>query len=79
MPFQGLPHIFGVQQLTGAIPDNAQFNRKSEIRDGGCQTESAYISVSRLDNNALPTATHKLLGSSNSVALLRILPDITRL
>jgi hypothetical protein len=57
MPFQGLPHIFGVQQLTGAIPDNARFNRKSQIQDGGRQTGNTYILASRLDSNAIPAAT----------------------
>ena len=36
--FQRLPHIVGVQQLSGSIADNARCNRKSVIQDGGLQT-----------------------------------------
>ena len=40
-------------------------------------TISTYISVSRQDSNAVPTANPPFSGSSNSAAILRILPDVT--
>ena len=40
-------------------------------------TGSTYISASRQDSNAVPTANPPFSGSSNSAALLRILPDVT--
>ena len=58
----------------------ARCNRKSEIKDGGRRTGSTYISASRLDSTAVPTATpppFPISGSSNSPAVLPILPDVT--
>src|SRR5208282_292058 len=76
-PFQRLTPIFGVQQLSGSIANCVPLLRKSDFKDGGHQTGSTYISASRLDSNAVPTANPPFSGSSNSAALLRILPDAT--
>jgi hypothetical protein len=38
---------------------------------------STYFSTSRPDSDAVPTANPPFSGSSNSAALLRILPDVT--
>ena len=76
-PFQRLTPIFGVQQLSGTIANAARCHRKSDFKDGGHQTGSTYISASRLDSNAVPTANPSFSGSSNSKALLPILPDET--
>ena len=76
-PFQRLTPIFGVQQLNGTIANPARCNRKSAFKDGGRQTGSSYISASRPDSDAVSKANPPFSGSSNSAALLRILPDVT--
>ena len=52
-------------------------NWKSVFQDGGRQTGSTHISVSRQDSNSVPTASPTFSASSNSMALSRIRPDIT--
>ena len=69
--------IFEVQQLNGTIANSARHNRKSEIQDGGRLTGFTYNSACRLDSNAISTATPTFSKSSESMGLLRILPDIT--
>ena len=76
-PFQRLTQILGVQQHSGTIPNAARCYRKSDFKDGGHQTGSTYISASRLDSNAVPTAIPPFSGSSNSAELLRSLFDVT--
>src|SRR5208282_1609463 len=69
--------MFGLQQLNGAIANTVRCNRKSVFKDGGRQTGSTYISASRQDSNAVPKANPPFSGSSNSMAPLRILSDVT--
>src|SRR5208282_4281893 len=73
----GKPPIFGDQQPNGTLANSARCNRKSVFKDGGRQTGSTYISASRKDINAVPTANPPLSGSSNPMELLRIVPDAT--
>ena len=67
----------GGEQLIGPIANNARCNRKSGFKDGGRQTGSIYISASKPDSDAVPTTNPPFPGSSNVMALLRILPDVT--
>ena len=76
-PLQKPPHIFEVQQLNDTMANTVRCNRKSEIQVVGRQTGRTYISASILDSNAVPKATSTFLGSSNSIALWRILSDVT--
>ena len=62
-PIQRLTPIFWVQQLCGTIANTARRNRKSDFKDGDRQTGSTYISASRLDSNAVPTASPKFIYS----------------
>src|SRR5208282_5175396 len=66
-PFQRLTPIFWVQQPNGTLANSARCNRKSAFKDGGCQTGSTYISASRQDNNAVPTANPPFSGSWTSM------------
>src|SRR5664279_960352 len=72
----GYTHVFGVQELNDDNPNTTRCNRKSEIQDGGRQTGCTYYSACRIDRNAISTTIPTFSGSSNSLALLRILPDI---
>src|SRR5208282_1826984 len=76
-PFQRLTPIFGVQQHNGNKANTARCNRKSAFKDGGRQTGSTYISASIPDSDAVPTDNPPFSGSNNSIAQLRILPDVT--
>ena len=71
------PPIVGVQQINGPIANSARCNRKSVFEDGNRQTGSSYNSASRPDINGVPTANQPFSGSSNSMTLLLILPDVT--
>src|SRR5208282_2597457 len=61
-PFQRLNPIFGVQQPNGTLANSARCNRKSVFKDGGRQTGSSFISASRQDINAVPTANPHFRG-----------------
>ena len=76
-PFQRLNPIFGVQQLNCAILNNVRRNRKSVIKYVGRQTGSTYISASCQDSNSVSTANPPFSGSSNTMAPLWILSDVT--
>src|SRR5208282_6002537 len=76
-PFQRLTPIFGVQQPNGTIANSARCNLKSFFKDGGLKTGSSYNSASRQDSNAVPTANLRFSRSSNQMALLQIVPDVT--
>ena len=56
-----------------------QCNRKSDFQDDGRQTGSTYISASTQNSNETPfeRLTQPFYGSSNSMAILRILSDVT--
>jgi hypothetical protein len=71
------PMFFWVLELKDTIANSARCNRKSVFKDGGLQTGGSYNSASRLDSNAVPTANPPFSGSSNPLALLRIVPDVT--
>src|SRR5208282_2946175 len=75
--FQRLPHVFGFLELKDTIANSVRCNRKSAFKDSGLQTGSSYISASRQDSNAVPTANPPFSGSSNQRALLQIVPDVT--
>ena len=75
--FQRLPHVFAVLELKDTIANSARCNRKSVFKDGGIQTGSSYNSASRQDSNSVPTANPPFSGSSNPLALLRIVSDVT--
>src|SRR5664279_3265413 len=75
--FQRLAPIFRVQHFNGTIGNIAGCNRKSEIQYGGRQTGSTHISASRIDRSEIPTATPIFSGSSSSMELLGISPDVT--
>src|SRR5271157_251340 len=64
-------------ELKDTIANSARCNRKSVFKDGCIQTGSSYNSASRQDSNAVPTANPPFSGSSNPLALLRIVPDVT--
>src|SRR5664279_4563837 len=74
---KGYHHIFRVQYFNGTIGNIAGCNRKSEIQYGGRQTGSTHISAYRLDRNEIPTGTPIFSGSSISMELLGISPDVT--
>ena len=64
MPFQRLPHIFGVQQLNGTIANNARCKWKSETNVGGRQTGSRCRRRGRAVGNASATPRRHLGVSS---------------
>ena len=66
------PH-FGVQLLNGIVVNTVGSNRKSEIKHGGRQTGSTFISAPRYGRNEIPNATPRLLGSSFSMELWSVL------
>ena len=55
-PFQRLTPHFRGPATQRHYWNTARRNRKSDFKDGGHQTESTYISASRLDSKAVPTA-----------------------
>src|SRR5258706_12595362 len=57
--FQGLTHIFGVQQLNDTIVHCTRYKRSPETQDGRLQTGSTYISASRRDRYAISFANHR--------------------
>ena len=69
----------GRQEFNGATAD-VGFALQTEVGNSRwrppnrVETGSTYISPSRTDINAVPTANPPLYGSINSMALLRILP-----
>ena len=63
-------NVLKFQQLTTSALIDA-------YHDGGLQTGSSYNSASRQNSNAVPTANPPFSGSSNPMALLRIVPDVT--
>src|SRR5208282_430566 len=76
-PFQRLTPHFRGPATNGTLANSARCNRKSVFEDGGRQTGSSYISASRQDINAVPTANPRFSGSSNPMELWRIVPDVT--
>ena len=58
--------------LLRTLPDT---NGSRKPKMAAAETGSTYNSASRLDNNAISTATPMFSGSSNSMGLLRTLPD----
>src|SRR5664279_1490005 len=58
------------------MADYARHTGQPEIQDGGLQTGSTYYSACRLHSNAISTAIPTFSGSSNSMALWPIMPDI---
>jgi len=65
--FQRLTHVFGGKESNGTIGNTVGRNRKSEIQDGGLQSEKTSISTCRHDSNEILTAIPLFLGSSNPV------------
>ena len=70
-PFSGSNNSAALLRI---LPDDY---RKSEFKDGGRQTGSTYISASKPDINAVPTAKPPFSGSRNSMELFQILPVVT--
>ena len=76
-PFQRLTYTFRDPATQWLYCEYCPMRPEVGFEDGGRQTGSTYISASRPGSDSVSTATHYFRGPANSMALLRILPDVT--